>query len=87
LRRESKRSKRSPPATKATSRVSHQNNLALYHITHTLFLELAAIHASRLDNEKLKGLLRAEGAALEGARRLKRESEKHMSEVLENYKR
>ena len=45
-----------------------------------------ALHDSELSNEKLKGLLRAEGTALEGVRRLKRESDKHMSEVLEGYK-
>lgn len=45
-----------------------------------------AVHAGELVQEKMKGLLRAEEAALEGCKRLKRESERHMSEVLEGYK-
>ena len=45
-----------------------------------------AMHATELKNEKLKGLLRAESAALDGSQRLKRESEQHMTEVLASYK-
>jgi hypothetical protein len=41
------------------------------------------MHASELKNEQLRGLLRAEGAALEGARGLKREAEQHMRQALE----
>mgnify|MGYP005999756701 CR=1 FL=1 len=62
-------------------------HILLHLIWHCLRNYFEAIHGAELESEKLRGMLRAEGAALEGCRRLKGESEKHMSEVLDNYRK